>query len=74
MVLARIAASSSLFSANYTWASVIATGLLGRSVIPRQLGWVALSVALIMLVVNLMIWRHGLDWIIENNHLLPTAH
>ena len=65
---------SFLFSANYTWASVIATGLLGRSVIPRQLGWVALSVALIMLVVNLMIWRHGLDWIIENNHLLPTAH
>ena len=65
---------SFLFAANYTWASVIAIGILGRSVMPRQLGWIAFSVALIMLLVNLMIWQHGLDWIIENNHLLPTAH
>jgi hypothetical protein len=65
---------SFLFTANYTWASVLAVGLLGRAVMPRQLGWIAFSVALIMLVVNLMIWQHGLDWITENNHFLPPAH
>ena len=65
---------SFLFTANYTWASVLAVGLLGRAVMPRQLGWIAFSFALIMLVVNLMIWQHGLDWITENNHLLPPAH
>ncbi|MDG2381858.1 MAG: hypothetical protein P8N76_09295 [Pirellulaceae bacterium] len=65
---------SFLFAANYTWASVISVGLLGRAVMPRQLGWIAFSVALIMLIVNLLIWKHGLDWIIENNYLLPPAH
>ena len=64
---------SFLFSANYTWASVIAVGLLGRAVLPRQLGWLALSIALILFIANVLIWNHGIEWLIENNHLLPPA-
>ena len=62
---------SFLFAANYTWATVISLGLLGRSVFPRALGWIALVLGGVMLVVNVVIWMHGLDWIVENDHLLP---
>ena len=65
---------SFLFSANYTWATVVSIGLLGRAVMPRQLGWIALVLAMIMLVVNLLIWKHGIDWIVEYNYILPPAH
>ena len=64
---------SFLFSANYTWASVIAIGLLVRAVLPRQLGWLALSIALILFIANVLIWKHGIEWLTENNHLLPPA-
>ena len=64
---------SFLFSANYTWATVISIGLLGRSVMPRHVGWIAILFAIIMLIVNLMIWNHGIDWIIENNYILPPV-
>jgi hypothetical protein len=64
---------SFLFSANYTWATVISLGLLGRSVSPRSLGWIAPVLAGMMLVVNVVIWLNGLDWIVENDHLLPPT-
>jgi hypothetical protein len=64
---------SFLFSANYTWASVLSIGLLGRAILPRQLGWIACSVAIILFVVNLVIWKHGIDWIIENQYILPPV-
>ncbi|MCP4835224.1 MAG: hypothetical protein GY895_10725 [Phycisphaera sp.] len=38
---------------------------------PRSLGWTALVLATILLAVNVGILRHGLDWIVENDHLLP---
>ena len=65
---------SFLFSANYTWATVVSIGLLGRAVMPRQLGWIALVLAMIMLVVNLLIWKYDIDWIVEYNYILPPAH
>jgi hypothetical protein len=64
---------SFLFAANYTWASVLSIGLLGRALLPRQLGWIACSVAIILFVVNFVIWKHGIDWIIENEYILPAV-
>ena len=64
---------SFLFVANYTWASVISIGFLARTLMPRQLGWVAFALATIMLIVNLAIWTHGIEWISENNYLLPPT-
>ena len=64
---------SFLFSANYTWASLLSAGLLGRKVLPRQLGLITFTLAAILLLVNLFIWYQGVQWILENNHLLPPA-
>ena len=63
---------SFLYSANYTWATVLAIGLLGRSIFPRSSTWIAICLGLVMLVVNLVIWMDGLDWIVENDYILPT--
>ena len=65
---------SFLFCANYTWATVLSIGILGRALAPRQLTWIACLLAAVMLIVNLMIWQHGLEWLIEHDHLLPSAH
>ena len=35
---------------------------------------IACLLAAVMLIVNLMIWQHGLEWLIEHDHLLPSAH
>ena len=64
---------SFLFCANYTWATVLSIGLLGRTMIPRQLGWISFALAGVLFIVNLLIWYHGLDWLVENEHLLPPA-
>ena len=62
---------SFLFTSNYTWASVIAIGLLTRSLLPARVTLIAYLVAVPMFVLNAVIWRHGIDWIIENHYLLP---
>ena len=64
---------SFLFSANYTWATVLSAGLLGRHVLPRHLTWVAVTLATVLFITNLMIWHHGIDWITTNGYLLPPA-
>ena len=61
---------SFLFSANYTWASVIAIGLLGRSLFPRSIGWVLLAIAAPLFIANAVNWKRGVDWIIENDFIL----
>ena len=62
---------SFLYSANYDWATVISIGLLGRALFPRSLNWIVIVVGIAMLVANILIWRNGLAWIVENDHLLP---
>ena len=64
---------SFLFSANYTWASVLSVGLLGRRLLPDQLGWLAVTLATLLFITNLVIWNHGIDWIAANEYLLPDA-
>lgn len=64
---------SFLFSANYTWASVLSVGLLGRKALPRQLSWIAFTLAAVLLLVNLVIWFHGLDFIVEKDYVLPPV-
>lgn len=64
---------SFLFSANYTWATVISIGLIGRSMCPRSLGWILLCLGAVMLVINVAIWKSGIDWIVENGYLIPTS-
>lgn len=64
---------SFLYAANYTWASLISIGLLGRAVMPRQLTWVALALAVALFIVNILIWQYGVNWIIENNYILPSS-
>lgn len=64
---------SFLFSANYTWASVLSAGLVGRHVLPRELGWIAFTLATLLFIANLIIWQHGIDWITANEYLLPIA-
>ena len=65
---------SFLFSANYTWASVVSVALLGRRIAPRQLGWITFTLATILCLVNLMIWHHGIEFIIENEYILPPPN
>ncbi|MHC4794545.1 MAG: hypothetical protein ACYTDE_09640, partial [Planctomycetota bacterium] len=60
-----------LYTANYGWATVISIGLLGRVVFPRSIAWIALVLGITMLVANTLIWRSGLEWIVENDYLLP---
>ena len=62
---------SFLYTANYGWATVISIGLLGRVVFPRSIAWIALVLGITMLVANTLIWRSGLEWIVENDYLLP---
>ena len=62
---------SFLFAANYAWATVISIGILGRAVIPNHLCRGTLAISSVLFVVNLAIWKHGIDWIIENGYLLP---
>ena len=62
---------SFLYSANYTWATVIAIGLLGRAIAPRFLGRIALVIAFTLFIVNWAIWKTGVDWIIMNGYILP---
>ena len=62
---------SFLYSANYTWATVIAIGLLGRAVAPRFLSHIALVIAFTLFIVNWAIWNTGVDWIIMNDFILP---
>ena len=64
---------SFLFSANYTWASVLSVGLLGRKALPRQLSGIAFTLAAVLLLVNLVIWFHGLDFIVEKDYVLPPV-
>ena len=64
---------SFLFSANYTWASVLSIGLLGRATIGRTLEWIAWPLAALMLAANILIWTHGIDWIVAQEYLLPNA-
>ena len=64
---------SFLFSANYTWATVLSVGLLGRRILPNQLGWLAVTLAILLVITNLVIWNHGIDWITANEYLLPKA-
>ena len=65
---------SFLFCANYTWATVLSIGLLGRALMPRQLGWITFALAGALFIVNLLIWYHGLEWLGENEYLLPPAN
>ena len=65
---------SFLFSANYTWATVLSIGLLGRTVAPRQLGWITVVLATALFIVNILIWKDGIAWIIEYDYILPPAH
>ena len=65
---------SFLFCANYTWATVLSIGLLGRALMPRQLGWITFALAGALFIVNLLIWYHGLEWLVENEYLLPPAN
>jgi hypothetical protein len=61
---------SFLYSANYTWATVIAIGLLGRAVGPRFLAPIALVIALMLFIANWAIWSTGVQWIINNDFIL----
>jgi hypothetical protein len=63
---------SFLFTANYAWATVISIGVLVRALAPHRLCQGAFVISGILLVANLVIWISGLDWIIDNNHLLPN--
>lgn len=62
---------SFLYTANYGWATVISIGLLGRVVFPRSIGPIALALGIAMMVANTLIWRRGLEWIVENEYILP---
>jgi len=62
---------SFLFASNYTWASVLAIGCLAREVTPRWFVSIGTVVAVTLFVVNVLIWKHGIDWIIRNDYLLP---
>ena len=62
---------SFLYSANYTWATVIAIGLLARAVVPRFFAPIACVIALALFIVNWAIWNAGVDWIIMNGFILP---
>ena len=64
---------SFLFSANYTWASVLSAGLLGRHLVFRQMTWIACVLAVALFIINVTIWMHGIDWIEANGYLLPNA-
>ena len=63
---------SFLFAANYAWATVISLGVLIRAVAPHRLFQFSIAISIILYVINLVIWRHGLDWIMDNNYLLPN--
>lgn len=62
---------SFLYTANYGWATVISIGLLGRVVLPRAIGPIAIVLGIAMMVANTLIWRSGLEWIVENDYILP---
>ncbi len=62
---------SFLYTANYGWATVISIGLLGRVFLPRSIGPIAIVLGIAMLVTNTLIWRSGLEWIVENGYILP---
>ncbi|MCP4495710.1 MAG: hypothetical protein GY825_02910, partial [Phycisphaeraceae bacterium] len=53
------------------WATVISIGLLGRVVFPRAIGPIAIVLGIAMMVANTLIWRSGLEWILENDYILP---
>ncbi|MAJ45763.1 MAG: hypothetical protein CBC35_00370 [Planctomycetes bacterium TMED75] len=65
---------SFLFSANYTWATVLSIGLLVRTVAPRQLGWITVVLATALFIVNILIWKDGIAWIIEYDYILQPAN
>lgn len=62
---------SFLYSATYGWATVISIGLLGRAVFPRSLSRITIVIAIVLSITNIMIWRDGLVWIVEQKYVLP---
>jgi len=46
-------------------------GLLGRAVGPRFLAPIALLIALMLFIANWAIWGTGVQWIINNDFILP---
>ncbi|MCP4796989.1 MAG: hypothetical protein GY885_12620, partial [Phycisphaeraceae bacterium] len=40
-------------------------------VFPRAIGPIAIVLGIAMMVANTLIWRSGLEWILENDYILP---
>lgn len=62
---------SFLFAANYTWATVLSVGMLGRALCRSWLSLGSITIAGLMIVANLYIWMQGIEWIVANGYVLP---